>query len=104
MSEVQKAPRATDPDNVPETLCVGRFNVVVKPPFATLTFTHVRPKIGSLIDRSAVDRSAVEEESVVRARIVTTLDNLAALKDVLNTIIQDQTAHTVSGGGSAKLN
>jgi hypothetical protein len=74
MADAQQEPPASDPDNVPETL--GRFNLAVGPgPLATLTFTHVRNKTGPLIDQSQID-----PESVVRARIVTTLENLAASK------------------------
>jgi hypothetical protein len=100
VNTVPQEPPAVDPDNIPETLCVGRFNLAVGPgPLATLTFTHVRNKTGPLIDNGQID-----PESVVRARIVTTLDNLAAMRDLLNRVIQDPAAPAASAGGSAKLN
>jgi hypothetical protein len=69
-----------DPDNVPETLCVGRFNLsFAAGNLATLTFTHVRPKAGAMIDDGQI-----QEECIVRARIVTTAENLVALRNLLN--------------------
>ena len=94
-----KEPPTVDTDNVPETLCLGRFNLSISPPLATLTFTHLRPKIAPLIDSGAV-----EPESVVRARIVISLDNLAAMRDVLNKVFQEKEAGAVihSGGPSTQ--
>jgi hypothetical protein len=99
MTDAAQEPPAIDPDNVPETLCLGRFNVTVNPPLVTLTFTHRRPKVGPLVDQNIVDL-----ESVVRARIVTTIDNLVGLRDLLNNIIQDPTTPAASAGGSSKMN
>jgi hypothetical protein len=62
---------------------------------ASLTFTHVRNKFGPLIDKSEID-----QESVVRARIVTTMENIAALRDLLNGVLQDSAAPAASAGGS----
>ncbi len=78
MSAPEQRP-TIDPDKVPETLSTGRFNISVSPPLATITLTHVRPKIGSLIDGDKIVL-----ENIVRARIVTTLDQLVAMRDVLN--------------------
>lgn len=75
-------PAATDPDNVPEILCIGKLNVSVAAGLATMTFTHVRQKAGPLLDRSSF-----EPESVVRARIVTTIENMVAMRDVINGIL-----------------
>lgn len=89
-----------DPDNVPETLCIGKFNIAISAAgLATLTFTHVRPKVGPLLDGGTID-----EESIVRARIVTNTDNLVALRDLLNTVIRGNSASTTVTGGSGKLN
>src|SRR3954468_21620747 len=91
-------PPAVDPDNIPETLCVGRFSIFLNGPLGTLTFTHVRPQAGPMIDHETN-----KFESVVRARIVTTVDNLMALRDLLNTTLQTQEQVTPVGtGGSAK--
>lgn len=91
---------AVDPDNVPETLCMGKFNIAFAAGgLATLTFTHVRPKVGPLLDEGSI-----EEESVVRARIVTNIDNLVALRDLLNNVIRQDSAPTTVTGGSGKLN
>ncbi len=89
-----KEPPTVDPDNVAETLCLGRFNLSISPPLATLTFTHLRPRIAPLIDNGAI-----EPESVVRARIVVSLDNLAALRDLLNKVFQEQEAGAAIHGG-----
>jgi hypothetical protein len=99
MAESQQPP-ATDPDNVPETLCIGRFSLSPGPgPLVTLTFTNVRNKVGPLIDQNTM-----VAESVVRARIVTTADNLVALRDLLiDNIKDDPGAAPASGGGSHKL-
>lgn len=93
-------PPAVDPDNVPETLCIGKFSLAPGPgPLVTLTFTNVRNKVGPLIDQGKV-----EQESVVRARIVTTPDNLVALRDLIDRVIQPQGAPTAGSGGASKLN
>jgi hypothetical protein len=91
-------PPAADPDNVPETLCIGRFSLNSGPgPLFTLTFTNVRNQAGPLIDNNNV-----VAESVVRARIVTTAENLVALRDLLvNSIKETETdpAPATAGGG-----
>jgi hypothetical protein len=88
------------PGQCPRDSLHRTFNLAVGPgPLATLTFTHVRNKTGPLIDQSQID-----PESVVRARIVTTLENLAALRDLLNTMIQDPATPAANAGGSSKLN
>ena len=74
-------PRIIDPDNVPETLCDGRFHVHPHGNMATLTFTMARPKTTDLFDGNIV----IEE--VVRSRITMTLDNFGALRDLLNLVI-----------------
>jgi hypothetical protein len=77
-------PLTVDAGNVPETLCVGKINLAAGPgPLMTLTFTNIRPKAGPLFDSNRI-----EHESVVHARIVTTLDNLIALRDLLNSSIR----------------
>ncbi|MCA1453372.1 hypothetical protein I6F35_09115 [Bradyrhizobium sp. BRP22] len=87
-----KEPLTVDAGNVPETLCVGKINLASGPgPLMTLTFTNVRPKAGPLFDSNRI-----EHESVVRARIVTTLDNLIALRDLLNTSIRQTPASSAS--------
>ena len=99
----QQDPPSADPDNVPETLCIGKFNVSITGPLATLTFTHARPKTGSLIDNNVV-----APIGIVRARIVISTDNLLALRDLI-TRLMDRTATdpqppASSAGGGAKLN
>ena len=95
-------PPAVDPDNVPEALCCGVFNLsFVAGNLATLTFTHPRPLIGLLIGSNQV-----QDEFVVRARIVLSLDNLIGLRNFLNEAIkEDPTAMAAPvTGGSGKLN
>jgi hypothetical protein len=94
-----KEPPTVDPDNIPETLCVGRFNISPGPgPLVTLTFTNVRKQATPLFDRNAF-----VAESVVRARIVTTTDNIKALRDMLVRVVQDTGMAPASGGGATKL-
>ncbi|MGY3609764.1 MULTISPECIES: hypothetical protein [unclassified Bradyrhizobium] len=91
-------PLTVDPGNIPEVLCIGKINLASGPgTLMTLTFTHVRPKAGPLFDS---DR--IEHESVVRARIVMTLDNLIALRDLLNSSIR-QTPTPSASSGAAKV-
>lgn len=82
--EPKDAP-ATDPDHVQETLCIGKFNILLSGAFATITFTHARPTPGAL-----VDHGIAEYESVVRARIVTSAENMIALRDLLIRIFNDR--------------
>jgi hypothetical protein len=93
MNEPQ--PTVTDPDNVPEIVCDGQFNVTVTNPFATLTFTHKRP------DATVMFRDVkIDHKAVVRARIVTSMNNLIALRDLLNRIIQDPAIQEPATGGT----
>src|SRR5262249_57519006 len=73
----------TDPDNVPELLCDGQFNVTIAGNLAILTFTHVRPDATRLFRDGTV-----EPKAVVRARIAITIENLPALRDLLYQVIQ----------------
>ncbi|MDI4238043.1 hypothetical protein AAFX91_21090 [Bradyrhizobium sp. 31Argb] len=91
-------PLTVDPGNIPEALCIGKINLASGPgPLMTLTFTNVRPKAGPLFDS---DR--IEHENVVRARIVMTLDNLIALRDLLNSSIR-QTPAPCASSRAAKV-
>ncbi|MFH1340490.1 MAG: hypothetical protein ABIL01_04635 [Pseudomonadota bacterium] len=93
---------AIDPDNIPETLCIGRFNVTFGPgPWATMTFTHHRNKVGPLMNEGQTI-----PESVVRARIVTTPENMVALRDLLNDLLKDHPASAAAAvaGSSGKPN
>jgi hypothetical protein len=88
-------PIVTDPDNVPEVPCDGPFNVTVTGSFVTLTFTHGRPDATALLRDGTV-----EFKTTVRARIVTSLNNLVALRDLLNRIIQNPSIPTPPAGGT----
>jgi hypothetical protein len=86
-----------DADNVPETLCIGPFYLSLHDQgrFATLTFTQVRPEAGSMFERNtAVDRA------IVRARIVTNLPSLIALRDLLVKNVRTEGV-PIAGAGSA---
>ncbi|WP_338822088.1 hypothetical protein WDM22_38375 [Bradyrhizobium septentrionale] len=99
--EQAKDPPCVDPDCVPETLCLGKFNVMFNQMgLATLTFTHPRAKTGPLLDQGQI-----EDEGVVRARIVTSSENMVAMRDLLNSLLKDTPAApaTTSAGGG-KLN
>ena len=99
MTDAAKDPPIVDPDNIPETLCIGKANVTTHGSFATLTFTHDRPKVGLLITNGVI-----ENEGVVRARIVTTVENLAALRDVINGMILDPSLLAATATWPSKLN
>ena len=75
----------SDPDSVPEIFCDGQFSIIPGANFATLTFTHVRPKPGPLIATGKV-----EKEAVIRARIVLSRSNLVALRDALNQLLREE--------------
>ncbi len=94
MVEPEQSP-PSDPENVPEILCDGQFNVTITGPVATLTFTHMRPDPMALFRDGKIDLKAI-----VRARIVTSMNNLIALRDVLNRIIQDPSTPVPPAGGT----
>lgn len=96
-SEQSLQPPVVDPYLVPEVFCDGQFNVHSMGPLAVLTFTNQRPKPAPLF------AGTMDFEAVVRARIVTTVDNLIALRDLLNRIIQEPGA-TMPAAGGQKLN
>jgi hypothetical protein len=102
MDQGNHEPLGVDPDNIPETLCIGKFNITIGANgLATMTFTHLRAKAGPLLDNSQL-----AQESVVRARIVTTKENVIALRDLLSTLIKNEgvSAAFAVTGGSGKLN
>jgi hypothetical protein len=74
-----------DPDNVPETICLGTLNVAIGPSgLSTITFTHTRPKVGALFESGEISN-----DSVVRARIVTTTKNLVALREIITSLLKE---------------
>jgi hypothetical protein len=90
-------PDAEDPDNIAETLCDGPFNVSVTGGFATLTFTHIRPDPVPIFREGRVD-----PKSIVRARIVVSIPNLIALRDLLNRVIQAPDVPAPPAGGPTR--
>jgi hypothetical protein len=94
----QSQPSTIDPDNIPETLCDGRFYLTWSgTQLATLTFTQARPEAGPLFDQNAV-----RDRFVVRARIVMSLPNLIALRDLLNGAVREGEAPTPAAGGPVR--
>jgi hypothetical protein len=87
-------PTVTDPDHVPELICHGRFNFHAHGNMGTLTFTHSRPDVSDLFD------GTIKNTEVVRARITMTLDNMAALRDLLTRIIQTPSGSTTAAGAA----
>ena len=85
----------TDPDNIPEILCDGQVNVSITDNLATLTFTHVRPDVTKMFKEQTIDPRAV-----VRARIVISVPNLVAFRDLLNRVIQDPNTPAPPTGGT----
>jgi hypothetical protein len=97
-TEIPSNPQVIDPDNISETLCDGVFNIHIIGGLAYLTFTHLRPTPEQLFAGAKI-----EPKSVVRARIVTSVPNLIALKDILNRLLVeniDITQSTTATGGT----
>lgn len=90
-------PPVVDPDRVPEVICDGQINVSATGNLATLTFTDVRP------DAAAMFQGTINPTAVVRARIVTTLSNLEALRELLNSmVVQSPEVPAPPAGGTTK--
>ena len=85
MTDQPQQPEVIDPDNVPETLCEGMFNISFTGPLAVITFTHPRPEAGPLFT------GTVNPKLIVRSRIVTSVPNLVVLRDLLNSVIASVT-------------
>lgn len=81
---MSQQPTVIDPDNIPETPCIGKFHVQILHPIATLTFCHERPKADRLLNANQI-----EMENIVRARIVMTVNGLHALRNVLDELLKD---------------
>jgi hypothetical protein len=77
-----KNPSVSDPDKVPEIFCDGRLNFHAHGNLGTLTFTHLRSDAGDLFN------GTIRKQEIVRARITMSLDNMAALRDLLVRLIQ----------------
>lgn len=90
-----QTPPVIDPDCVPETLCDGQFYIHPHGNLATLTFTHSRPVAAELF------RGVIKPQPVVGARITMTLDNFAALRDLLNGAIKSNEPMPTSGTAGA---
>ncbi len=91
-----------DPENVPEILCVGPYNVFVTGPLATITFTNMRPDADPLLRQGAITA-----KFVVRARIVVPADSLGAIRDSIDQTIKNAQAATAGNippvtGGSVR--
>jgi hypothetical protein len=97
MPDQPEQPAVTDPDNIPEILCDGQLNVSVAGNLATLTFTHVRPDATTLFRDGTIDHRAV-----VRARIVISVPNLVAFRDLLNRVIQAPNTPAPPAGGPTR--
>jgi hypothetical protein len=82
-----------DPDNVPEILCHGKFNVYTTGDFATLTFTHIRPDPTDMLQEGVI-----KPRFVVRARIVVTLASLRELRDLLSKVTQSPNVPSTTSG------
>jgi hypothetical protein len=84
----QPIPQITDPDSIPETLCLGPFNLAIMGPLAVFTFTHLRAEVDSLVRQGVVNPTAI-----VRSRIVIAADDLTTVRDII-----DNTLRNISGG------
>jgi len=97
MTDQSQQPPVTDPENIPEILCDGQLNVSIVGNFATLTFTHVRADATRLFGDGTIDPKAV-----VRARIVISVANLVAFRDLLNRVIQSPDVPAPPAGGPTR--
>jgi hypothetical protein len=97
MANQPQQPEVIDPDNVPEIICNGQFNISIAGELATFTFTHVRPDPAPMFRDGRFDIKAV-----VRARIVTTVANVHAIRDLLNRLTQSSGTPAPSTGGSTR--
>jgi hypothetical protein len=95
-----QGPTVTDPLNIPETVCDGPFNVVFGTDRALITFTHTQAQAAPLFASGTVNL-----ELLVRARIAMSLQNIYALRDLLNRLFPQNQAPTenVGSGGATKL-
>jgi hypothetical protein len=94
MADQPQNPPVADPGNVPEALCDGQFNVTMGGGRATITFTHQRPDASTLFAEGKINMIAV-----VRARVVLSMDNLIALRDLLNRVISTPDKPAPPAGG-----
>jgi len=87
---------AIDPDHVSEVLCDGPLYLTWAGNLGTLTFTHARPNPASLFAKDLI-----ENEFVVRARVIMSLSNMIALRDLLNDKIRSDLAGAASASAGA---
>ena len=85
MAKAPQHPPVADPNSVRETLAVGPFSINVRGPLATITFTHIRARVGDLI----ANKDSQNVEAIVVARIVLPTDGLGELRNVLNNLMKD---------------
>lgn len=78
----------TDPDNVPETLCLGRFNLQFAGRIGILTLTHVRKRAADTFTELTTESA----EEVVRARIAMPIEGFLQLRDMLNRAVEPEAA------------
>src|SRR5437588_10895758 len=95
MADLPQQPPALDPDCIPETVCDGPLNVQFSGNRATITFTHSRAMVAPLLERGEV-----AFENIVRARIVFSVDNLLALKGLLNRLLPDNPPADITAGST----
>lgn len=94
MVDQPQHPPVSDPDNVPEILSDGQMNVTIRGNLAVLTFPHVRADPTPLFNDGTLSPIAV-----VTARIVITVPNLIALRDLLNRVITTPKEPAPPAGG-----
>jgi hypothetical protein len=94
MAKQPKHPLVTDPDNVPEILSDGQMNVAIRGSFAVITFTHVRANPTPMFKDGTLEPIAI-----VTARIVVTIPNLVAPRDLLNRVITTPEQPAPPAGG-----
>jgi hypothetical protein len=72
-----------DPDNIPETLVTGPFNIQITGPLAVMTFTHLRNDPNDVFSRKNPPRA----EAIVRARLVIPLEGLLEIRKLIEGMV-----------------
>jgi len=83
--QVQITPTFADPGNVLEAFANGPVNITISGQFATLTFTVIRPDVPEMMTGQQMTKAT----AAVASRVVTPIQNLVELRNLLHRLIQD---------------
>jgi hypothetical protein len=80
----EKPPEAADPNAIPEVFCAGPVNLVITGAVSTLTFMHIRKSAANIFK----DFTPETTECVVKARVIMPIEDLVALKDLIDRMVK----------------